>query len=467
MRTLRARPLAAAAAALLLIGSIAAHPAGADDGGLTRVRLTISTTSEWATARLGGMVVRAAHRVATSPGATVWGGGDRWTVVTPSGASASQVTIDLVLDIAPDARPHLNLTKGRDGVATVDVEVRNGPPAPAVHVDLSTHDPNRNEVERAVDPATLDAGGLAVAPIDHRRLTLAFYYPWFDASATQDPTIRPDRPVAPYATNDAGSVARMVDQAASAGIDGFVVSWEGAKHAGPVELLLQAVARRDDFAITPLIELRALSRPTLLGRRFDPAVAAAATRDFLARVPDSSRLEVDGRPVVLAFGMWDLSAQEWAAYRAQVADLDPFVVGDRATAEHPVDGFYEYDPNRYGADQLAARARAAVDQTRMRPLVDPTVPKRLWAATVSPGLDTTASQLLWNARRTPRDGGARYDMTWQVALGAEPDWVLVTSWNEWFEQTHVAAGTRTGILALEQTARWAQRFAATVPTVMP
>ena len=41
-----------------------------------------------------------------------------------------------------------------------------------------------------------------------------------------------------------------------------------------------------------------------------------------------------------------------------------------------------------------------------------------------------------------------------------PDWVLVTSWNEWMETTQVAPSEQSGWRALNQTATWAGRFQA-------
>ena len=39
-----------------------------------------------------------------------------------------------------------------------------------------------------------------------------------------------------------------------------------------------------------------------------------------------------------------------------------------------------------------------------------------------------------------------------------PEWVLITSWNEWYETTNVAPGTTTGTRALDQTRTWTRRF---------
>jgi len=48
--------------------------------------------------------------------------------------------------------------------------------------------------------------------------------------------------------------------------------------------------------------------------------------------------------------------------------------------------------------------------------------------------------------------GERYQATWDAALASDPDWILVTSWNEWYEGTAVEPSVRFGDLALRQTA---------------
>ena len=75
-------------------------------------------------------------------------------------------------------------------------------------------------------------------------------------------------------------------------------------------------------------------------------------------------------------------------------------------------------------------------------------PRRVWTATVSPGYDDRA--LVSADGRTPRvserDGGAYYDAQWRAALEAGADWMVVTSWNEWWENTQVEPSVRYGDL---------------------
>ena len=456
----RSRPVAALAALLMAVQLLAAAPsARAEADGFSRLRLTLSTTSDWARAELQGIGIRVHEMTSLTPGTQHYAKDSGWTIVPPVGASAVAV-VDMVVTLPERAEPHVVVRKGMVGTATVRIDAVNGPePQSVLEEQLSSNDRDLNERRISIDPEAVGTGDLSVPPVDPRRLTLAFYYPWFGADAPSKRSVRPDKPARPYDTADPGEVASMVDQAGDAGVDGFIVSWSGERHRNSVQLLVDAVAAQPGFVVAPLLELRAFREPNLLlGDRFDPDEAAHATRAFFDHVPASSTLEVDGRPVVFVFGMWDLSAEEWKAFLAQVADLDLFVVGDRLDRSHRTDGNYDYDPNGLNRQQLEQRARTAVDENRLRPIVDRSRPSRLWAATVSPGLDTRSTSLPLTGRWTSREAGARYDMTWDVALGAQPDWVLITSWNEWYEQTHIAPGTTSGRRALDQTARWTARF---------
>lgn len=425
---------------------------------LTRLQIRISTTSDWTEVRLTDAVLRARHTSSQVSVDELWEHADGWTVVNRGGSG--DLVVDVVAEIGPSAVPTLVVTKGYVGATTVEIAEANGAmPRPVASVELATRDAQRNLVTTSVDASELIGSGLSTPEVDARELTLAFYYPWFERSAPSDRRVAPDKPGSVYTTDDPAHVRGMVSEAQGAGVDGFIVSWEGSRHGGAVDVLAAEAARRPGFHLAPLLELRAMSQPTLLGRQFDAGVAAAAAREFLQRVDASSQLRVDGRPVLVTFGMWDLTEAQWDEFRGLVADLDPFIIGDRAAAGFPIDGYYHYDPNHSSTDDLASTYETSVDHARLAPAVTPGRPQLLWAATVSPGYDTRAWTLLFG-RHTDRAGGQRYDDTWRVALRTEPDWVFVTSWNEWYEQTHIAPGTSTGRRALEQTETWSTRFEA-------
>jgi hypothetical protein len=90
-------------------------------------------------------------------------------------------------------------------------------------------------------------------------------------------------------------------------------------------------------------------------------------------------------------------------------------------------------------------------------LFDPRITPPLTVATVSPGYDDRKTRGLSNPV-VYRDGGKRYDQTWDAALAGSPDWVVVTSWNEWYEDTSIEPGTATGAQALAQTKQRARAW---------
>jgi hypothetical protein len=75
----------------------------------------------------------------------------------------------------------------------------------------------------------------------------AFYFGWWTAESWGDGRLL-DRPAAPYSSLDAGAVGRQIDEARSAGIDAFILSWFGPKNGNLTDqslgiLLDQAAAR--------------------------------------------------------------------------------------------------------------------------------------------------------------------------------------------------------------------------------
>ncbi|HEY6041045.1 MAG TPA: hypothetical protein VIX58_02855, partial [Anaerolineae bacterium] len=58
---------------------------------------------------------------------------------------------------------------------------------------------------------------------------LAFYYAWYDNNTWNYNTV-PDLPAQPYESYEPNVIARHIQQAQSAGIDAFVVSWIGTNY---------------------------------------------------------------------------------------------------------------------------------------------------------------------------------------------------------------------------------------------
>jgi hypothetical protein len=61
---------------------------------------------------------------------------------------------------------------------------------------------------------------------------------------------------------------------------------------------------------------------------------------------------------------------------------------------------------------------------------------------------------------TDRWGGETYRVLWEEAVAAQPDYVLITSWNEWHEGSEIEPSVEYGSLLLDETREFAKEFLA-------
>jgi hypothetical protein len=71
------------------------------------------------------------------------------------------------------------------------------------------------------------------------------------------------------------------------------------------------------------------------------------------------------------------------------------------------------------------------------------------------------------ARVTPRANGAYYRTQWRAAFDNRADWIVITSWNEYLENTEIESTRLYGDLYLTLTKAWNQLFRDLHPTALP
>jgi hypothetical protein len=166
-----------------------------------------------------------------------------------------------------------------------------------------------------------------------------------------------------------------------------------------------------------------------------------------------------------------MSTAEWTSVIARVraSGRQPLVIGDfyQFPLLEPLDGAYDYLTVWYPADELLGRNRLESLRVRTYSLLRPGDRRRIWAATVSPGDDD--SNVASRTRHTvvPRDGARLYDLMWSTVLETAPDWVIITTWNEWFEHTPIEPGEKDGTLMLDRTRFWTAEFKRRTSEVEP
>lgn len=309
-----------------------------------------------------------------------------------------------------------------------------------------------------------------------QRRVMAFYYPWYGGadSASADGHLhhwgRVDREnrdieqsehfptLGPYDSYDRQIIDRHMRWAADAGIDTLIVSWwgHGDYTDGAMEPILEAA---DEHGL----------RITAYYEGAPPDEAADSTASDIAGLLDKyadhpAWLTVDGQPVVFIYSraVNQLGLNGWLRVQHRLADRQPrpLLIGDRLGRISALvfDGIHTYntaaqidqmppDPLRQWAGRQYPRWVDFANRQR-----------RISTITIIPGYDDT--KIRNPGLRVRRHDGDLYRAQWEKVLEARPDWVLITSFNEWHEGSEIEPSVERGTRYLELTGRYARRFKA-------
>jgi glycoprotein endo-alpha-1,2-mannosidase len=302
---------------------------------------------------------------------------------------------------------------------------------------------------------------------------LAFYYGWYGnptvsgrwvhwekvdegkktiGSSAHYPTL------GAYDSHDPKLVEQHCRWAKDAGITGFIATWwgQGDFHDKGLPLLLDT-AQKNGLAVTVYFET------TRSGALMDVLYLL----EHYAKHP--AWLKVNGKPVIFVYGraVGELKPEGWLEVIAQVNKQfsgGAVFIGDQISKNSAriFDGIHAYNPT-------GSLARKSLDQ--IREWAHTTYPKwvqtagsnRIACVTIIPGYDDATQGRPAPRPITERHGGKTYEILWEEAIAANPDWVLITTWNEWHEGSEIEPSVEDGDRALKATPRFAKKFLALKP----
>jgi len=432
-----------------------------------RAAITLTTTSDWAqTACASGAQVAAGRLTGTSGSpseARISAAGLQLVQPLASATAGARVGMagELALyGLSPAADLQFLICKGHLNAATVQVANRNGPQPvlvqSATHPGVTPGNDPCNPLTFTVSSAALLAGGPASnARPAIPRMLWAFYYLWYSQWSWSDPILR-DWPVAPYSSDDPRALEEDVRQAQAAGIDGFCASWWGPTDYtdGNLRRLLDIAATRG-FSVTAYLET--------LGNGSQPRSEAELERwlEYLLRQygRHPAYYRWNGRPVVVLWASGTVPIVAWGRIFAHLRakDLPAEYIGmgyDLGTLSEFA-GLHEYGV--FGQYRMGAAYQYEATQVRGYSVLHPEAPLKWWTATAQPGYDDRSIPGRAGAYAERWDG-EMYRYTLESALLSNPDWIFITSWNEWWEHTYIEPSVRYGDLYLRLTAEYARAW---------
>jgi hypothetical protein len=301
---------------------------------------------------------------------------------------------------------------------------------------------------------------------------LANYFPWYDPETwSTGCTSGGDLPRdGVYQSDDPGVIARHIAQAQGAGLDGFAVHWFAAGDRTDTNFAQVLAQSPDGFGSTVTFLYHIL-----------PGVDQQGVIDALRYVIDgysghSRFFRAGGKPVIMFSDMYRVPGAGGSHAAAieiwrQVRDaVDPhhatwwIAEGLEPAYLAVFDGLFVYKidhaccPNAYtSASRWAGWVRDWEGQTGQ---------PKLWVGTVMPGwndLNTGQAHcvdLRVSSEPFARDraDGAYYARMWEAVLPTQPDFIILHSFNEWAEGTHIEPSVAFGDLYLQLTAQWVARF---------
>ncbi len=276
-----------------------------------------------------------------------------------------------------------------------------------------------------------------------------------------------------YDSSSEYTIRRHIYQAKQAGLDGFIVSWWGfpdrMRYSDDYDKGFVAT----DAALRKLLEMAPEGFDVTLyyeTAKYGSKPVLQNVREDLERIAQEHGthprwMKVDGKPVIVIYGrvmnevksVADDAIAEWKTIRQYLVEKghDLFLVGDSLDPIYAevMDALHTYNP--IGATtrwiDLGPQYKRAADALHQV--------GKLFAATVTPGFDH--DKVRWGSGERllePRRDGGYYIESWNTALSCDPDWIFVTSWNEWYEASQIEPSVEYGQDYIVLTKQQAKRF---------
>ena len=357
---------------------------------------------------------------------------------------------------------------GNSGIRSTPSATQNGTPSSPFQTpgQSATPSPGSTTVAGSAPqpvPTQITSTAIPSHASNNAHPVLAFYYTWY-TSSTWCSCQMSDLPTVQYNSSDDVTIDRQLTEAANAGITGFINSWWGAgdqTDTNFAKLLAHSATleQKTGYAFTSTIYFET-DAPALSGM----SNIVNGLRYVIAHYSSNPNFfHWHGKPVLF---FWDplgngRTLAMWAAIRSEVDPNNSMIwsaEGVDTSLLSVFDGLHLFSAAYWGI--LQGNINAIDEGFRMK--IDAYnaahSTQKIWAAGVLPGYDDTRIPGRKGTYVVPRNDGATYRESWMGAIASKPDWVTITSFNEWFEGSMIEPSVHYGNLYLDITGQFTKQW---------
>jgi hypothetical protein len=275
-----------------------------------------------------------------------------------------------------------------------------------------------------------------------------------------------DLPTIKYNSSDESTIERQVNWASQASITGFISSWWGQNDSGGTDKNFAKVLaysatlqQKTGYHFTSTIYFES-DAPALKGVN---AIVKQLRYVLHTYASNSNFFHWHGKPVIF---FWNplgngRTLSMWKSVRSQVDPHNNTIwsaEGTNISALSVFDGIHLFSAAYWG---IQHNDITAVDQgfrAKVTAYNKAHHTQKIWAAGVLPGYNDTRVPGRKGTYIVLRKNGATYSESWQGALASSPDWVTITSFNEWFEGAMIEPSVHYKMQYLNLTKQFATRW---------
>lgn len=261
-----------------------------------------------------------------------------------------------------------------------------------------------------------------------------------------------DRPLNFYESIDSQAIASQIQQAKSAGIDGFFVSDTDLRdiwYGNQFRYMLNE-AEKQNFRIA--IFLEAANIPN--GMQSVDDLYEWISYGIATYGDHPAYMQLNGKPLVVVYAASGYSPQTWAELfdrlESDGTQASYLAMGYDMAYLSVFDGIFDYAIFNY--PNLAELYTSLSRSVRNFTLLTPNSSPKIFMATVQPGFN----DLYWTTSPTivDREDGQFYRTTFDAAIASDPDWIMITTWNEFTEATNIEPSELYGDQYLQITSEY-------------